>query len=216
MNGEERRKEILKFIGQSPKPVSGTELAKQFDVSRQVIVQDVALLRAQNQDILSTHRGYVLQTPEEEKFLLSKNEILARLVVCMGGRAAEEVVFDSITTGASNDIKRATETARSMVMKYGMSEKIGLIAYGNDDDEVFIGRDLAHTRGYSEEVAREIDGEISRIIRECHENAESIIRENIGVLHSCAALLLEKEKIHREEFEALFTTEKEEVAKTNE
>ena len=110
----------------------------------------------------------------------------------------------------------ATETARSMVMKYGMSEKIGLIAYGNDDDEVFIGRDLAHTRGYSEEVAREIDGEISRIIRECHENAESIIRENIGVLHSCAALLLEKEKIHREEFEALFTTEKEEVAKTNE
>lgn len=126
------------------------------------------------------------------------------------------IIFGDITTGASNDIKRATETARSMVMKYGMSEKIGLIAYGNDDDEVFIGRDLAHTRGYSEEVAREIDGEISRIIRECHENAESIIRENIGVLHSCAALLLEKEKIHREEFEALFTTEKEEVAKTNE
>ena len=121
---------------------------------------------------------------------------------------AEEIIFGDITTGASNDIKRATETARSMVMKYGMSEKIGLIAYGNDDDEVFIGRDLAHTRGYSEEVAREIDGEISRIIRECHENAESIIRENIGVLHSCAALLLEKEKIHREEFEALFYNRK--------
>ena len=103
-----------------------------------------------------------------------------------------------------------------MVMKYGMSDKIGLIAYGNDDDEVFIGRDLAHTRGYSEEVAREIDEEISRIISECHTRAENLIREHIGVLHSCAALLLEKEKVHREEFEALFTIENEEVAETNE
>ena len=160
--------------------------------------------------------GYTMPLPEKDEMFNTKNKMLEDITTLLGGRVAEEIIFGDITTGASNDIKRATETARSMVMKYGMSEKIGLIAYGNDDDEVFIGRDLAHTRGYSEEVAREIDGEISRIIRECHENAESIIRENIGVLHSCAALLLEKEKIHREEFEALFTTEKEEVAKTNE
>ena len=160
--------------------------------------------------------GYTMPLPEKDEMFNTKNKMLEDMTTLLGGRVAEEIIFGDITTGASNDIKRATETARSMVMKYGMSEKIGLIAYGNDDDEVFIGRDLAHTRGYSEEVAREIDGEISRIIRECHENAESIIRENIGVLHSCAALLLEKEKIHREEFEALFTTEKEEVAKTNE
>lgn len=160
--------------------------------------------------------GYTMPLPDNDEMFNTKNKMLEDITTLLGGRVAEEIIFGDITTGASNDIKRATETARSMVMKYGMSEKIGLIAYGNDDDEVFIGRDLAHTRGYSEEVAREIDGEISRIIRECHENAESIIRENIGVLHSCAALLLEKEKIHREEFEALFTTEKEEVAKTNE
>ena len=160
--------------------------------------------------------GYTMPLPDNDEMFNTKNKMMEDITTLLGGRVAEEIIFGDITTGASNDIKRATETARSMVMKYGMSEKIGLIAYGNDDDEVFIGRDLAHTRGYSEEVAREIDGEISRIIRECHENAESIIRENIGVLHSCAALLLEKEKIHREEFEALFTTEKEEVAKTNE
>ena len=160
--------------------------------------------------------GYTMPLPDNDEMFNTKNKMLEDITTLLGGRVAEEIIFGDITTGASNDIKRATETARSMVMKYGMSEKIGLIAYCNDDDEVFIGRDLAHTRGYSEEVAREIDGEISRIIRECHENAESIIRENIGVLHSWAALLLEKEKIHREEFEALFTTEKEEVAKTNE
>ena len=160
--------------------------------------------------------GYTMPLPDNDEMFNTKNKMLEDITTLLGGRVAEEIIFGDITTGASNDIKRATETARSMVMKYGMSEKIGLIAYGNDDDEVFIGRDLAHTRGYSEEVAREIDGEISRIIRECHENAESIIRENIGVLHSCAALLLEKEKIHREEFEALFTTEKGKVAKTNE
>ena len=160
--------------------------------------------------------GYTMPLPEKDEMFATKSRMLQDIMVSLGGRIAEEIIFGDITTGASNDIKRATETARSMVMKYGMSEKIGLIAYGNDDDEVFIGRDLAHTRGYSEEVAREIDAEISRIISECHEKAESIIREHIGVLHSCAALLLEKEKVHREEFEALFTTENEEVAETNE
>ena len=160
--------------------------------------------------------GYTMPLPEKDEMFATKSRMLQDIMVSLGGRIAEEIIFGDITTGASNDIKRATETARSMVMKYGMSEKIGLIAYGNDDDEVFIGRDLAHTRGYSEEVAREIDAEISRIISECHEKAESIIREHIGVLHSCAALLLEKEKVHREEFEALFTTENEEVAEINE
>ena len=160
--------------------------------------------------------GYTMPLPDNDEMFNTKNKMLEDITTLLGGRVAEEIIFGDITTGASNDIKRATETARSMVMKYGMSEKIGLIAYGNDDDEVFIGRDLAHTRGYSEEVAREIDAEISRIISECHEKAESIIREHISVLHSCASLLLEKEKVHREEFEALFTTENEEVAETNE
>ena len=141
--------------------------------------------------------GYTMPLPDNDEMFNTKNKMLEDITTLLGGRVAEEIIFGDITTGASNDIKRATETARSMVMKYGMSEKIGLIAYGNDDDEVFIGRDLAHTRGYSEEVAREIDAEISRIISECHEKAESIIREHIGVLHSCAALLLEKEKVLR-------------------
>ena len=152
--------------------------------------------------------GYTMPLPDNDEMFNTKNKMLEDITTLLGGRVAEEIIFGDITTGASNDIKRATETARSMVMKYGMSDKIGLIAYGNDDDEVFIGRDLAHTRGYSEEVAREIDEEISRIISECHTRAENLIREHIGVLHSCAALLLEKEKVHREEFEALFTTEK--------
>ena len=151
--------------------------------------------------------GYTMPLPEKDEMFNTKGKMLQDITVSLGGRVAEEEVFDDITTGASQDIKQATALARAMVTQYGMSERLGLINYGNDEDEVFIGRDLAHTRGYSEEVAREIDGEISRIIRECHENAESIIRENIGVLHSCAALLLEKEKVHRDEFEALFTTE---------
>ena len=125
----------------------------------------------------------------------------------LGGRIAEEIIFGDITTGASNDIKHATATARSMVMKYGMSDKLGLICYGDDDDEVFIGRDLAHTRSYSEDVAKSIDEEIRRIISECHDQAKKIILEHEDVLHKCASLLLEKEKVHRDEFEALFTTE---------
>ena len=145
--------------------------------------------------------------PEKDEMFNTKGKMLQNIMVDLGGRIAEEIIFKDVTTGASQDIKQASKLARAMVTQYGMSDRVGMIQYGSDEDEVFIGRDLAHTRGYSEEVAREIDGEISRIIRECHENAESIIRENIGVLHSCAALLLEKEKVHRDEFEALFTTE---------
>ena len=159
--------------------------------------------------------GYTMPLPDNDEMFNTKNKMLEDITTLLGGRVAEEIIFGDITTGASNDIKRATETARSMVMKYGMSDKVGLIAYGNDDDEVFIGRDLAHTRGYSEEVAREIDGEIARIIRECHERADHIIREHMDVLHGCAKLLLEKEKVHREEFEALFTSETPEVNEIN-
>jgi cell division protease FtsH len=155
--------------------------------------------------------GYTMPLPENDEMFDTKGKMLQEITTFLGGRVAEEIIFGDITTGASNDIKRATGVARSMVMKYGMSEKIGLVAYGNDDDEVFIGRDLAHTRGYSEDVAKEIDAEIHRIVQECHEKAKEIILSHMGVLHSCAALLLEKEKVHQEEFEALFTTETEAV-----
>lgn len=151
--------------------------------------------------------GYTMPLPENDEMFDTKGKMLQDITTLLGGRVAEEIIFQDITTGASNDIKRATGIARNMVMKYGMSEQIGLIAYGNDDDEVFIGRDLAHTRSYSEEVAKEIDSEIHRIIEECHERAKSIIVEYQDVLHKCAELLLEKEKVHREEFEALFTTD---------
>ena len=127
----------------------------------------------------------------------------------LGGRVAEELVFDDITTGASQDIKQATKMARDMVTRYGMSENIGLICYKDDDDEVFIGRDLAHTRSYSEEVAKEIDKEVHDIIDRCHADARKIISQHMDVLHKCAALLLEKEKIQRDEFEALFTAKNE-------
>ncbi|MDO4677767.1 MAG: ATP-dependent zinc metalloprotease FtsH [Eubacteriales bacterium] len=157
--------------------------------------------------------GYTMPLPEQDEMFNTRGKMLQDIITLLGGRVAEEIIFGDITTGASNDIKRATQTARSMVMKYGMSDKIGLISYGDDEDEVFIGRDLAHTRGYSEEVAKEIDGEIHRIIEECHARAKEIILEHHDVLHSCAALLLEKEKVHREEFEALFTTEKETIEK---
>ncbi len=122
----------------------------------------------------------------------------------LGGRVAEELIFDDITTGASQDIKQATGIAKAMVTKYGMSENVGLINYDNDDDEVFIGRDLAHTRGYGESVASVIDTEIKRIIDECYQKARGLLKDYEQVLHNCASLLLEKEKINREEFEALF------------
>ena len=155
--------------------------------------------------------GYTMPLPENDEMFNTKGKMTQEIVTLLGGRVAEEIIFGDITTGASNDLERATGIARSMVMKYGMSDKVGLVVYGDDDNEVFIGRDLAHTRGYSEEVAKEIDSEIHRIIQDCHTRAKEIILENLQVLHSCAALLIEKEKVHREEFEALFTMEKQEV-----
>ena len=151
--------------------------------------------------------GYTMPLPDNDEMFNTKGKMLQDIMTLLGGRIAEEIIFGDITTGASNDIKRATATARSMVMKYGMSDKLGLICYGDDDDEVFIGRDLAHTRSYSEDVAKSIDEEIRRIISECHDQAKKIILEHEDVLHKCASLLLEKEKVHRDESEALFTTE---------
>ena len=152
--------------------------------------------------------GYTMPLPENDEIFNTKGKMLQDITTLLGGRVAEELIFGDITTGASNDIKQATSEARAMVTKYGMSDKIGLISYGDDDDEVFIGRDLAHTRGYSEDVAKAIDSEIHSIIEECHDNAKKIISEHMEVLHGCAKLLLEKEKVHRDEFEALFTMEK--------
>ena len=151
--------------------------------------------------------GYTMPLPDNDEMFNTKGKMLQDIMTLLGGRIAEEIIFGDITTGASNDIKRATATARSMVMKYGMSDRLGLICYGDDDDEVFIGRDLAHTRSYSEDIAKAIDEEIRRIIGECHDQAKKIILEHEDVLHKCAKLLLEKEKVHRDEFEALFTTE---------
>lgn len=148
--------------------------------------------------------GYTMPLPERDDIFNTKGKMLQDIVVSLGGRVAEELVFDDITTGASQDIKQATQMAKAMVTKYGMSENIGLICYDNEDDEVFIGRDLAHTRGYGESVATTIDQEIKRIIDECYERARELIAENREVLDSCAKLLLEKEKIGQKEFEALF------------
>lgn len=152
--------------------------------------------------------GYTMPLPERDDMFNTRGKILQDITVALGGRVAEEEVLDDITTGASQDIKQATSLAKSMVTKFGMSEAVGLVNYDNDSDEVFIGRDLAHTsRGYGENVATTIDREVKRIIDECYERARSIIREYDGVLHACAELLLEKEKISREEFEALFAEE---------
>ena len=148
--------------------------------------------------------GYTMPLPEKDEMFNTKGKMLQDIIVSLGGRVAEELVFDDITTGASQDIKQATQMAKAMVTKYGMSENIGLICYDNDDDEVFIGRDLAHTRAYGEGVATAIDQEIKRIIDECYDKARTIIMENRSVLDACANLLLEKEKISQQEFEALF------------
>jgi len=149
--------------------------------------------------------GYTMPLPERDEMFNTRGKMLQDITVALGGRVAEEQIFDDITTGASQDIKDATAKAKAMVTKFGMSEKLGLINYDNDSDEVFIGRDLAHaSRGYGEEVAGKIDAEVKRIIDECYLKAKKIIKEYDGVLHACAELLLQKEKITREEFEALF------------
>ncbi|WP_412694065.1 ATP-dependent zinc metalloprotease FtsH [Clostridium sp. AF21-20LB] len=148
--------------------------------------------------------GYTMPLPEQDELHMTKGRMLQNIMVSLGGRIAEEIIFDDITTGASQDIKQATSMARAMVTEYGMSEKLGMINYGGDNNEVFIGRDLAHTRTYSEEVASEIDSEVKRIINECYAKAKQIILDHEDVLHSCCALLMEKEKIGQAEFEALF------------
>ncbi len=150
--------------------------------------------------------GYTMPLPEKDEMFVTKGQMLQDIMVSLGGRIAEELIFKDITTGASSDIKKATRAARDMVTKYGMSENIGVINYNNDDDEVFIGRDLAHAKSHSELVAGEIDKEVKGIIDDCYAKAKDIIVEHMDVLHSCAELLLEKEKIGRQEFEALFDT----------
>ncbi len=149
--------------------------------------------------------GYTMPLPEKDEMFNTRGRMLQEITVSLGGRVAEELIFDDITTGASQDIKQATSLAKSMVTKFGMSEELGLINYDHDNEEVFVGRDFAHTsRGYGEEVAGKIDREVKRIIDECYAKAKGIIQEHNGVLEACAKLLLEKEKITSEEFEALF------------
>lgn len=148
--------------------------------------------------------GYTMPLPEKDEMFYTKGRMLQDITVSLGGRVAEELIFDDITTGASQDIKSATRTARAMVTQYGMSDAVGLINYDGDGDEVFIGRDLAHTKSYGENIASVIDQEVKRIVDECHMRARQIITDNRDVLERCANLLLEKEKIGREEFEALF------------
>ena len=148
--------------------------------------------------------GYTMPLPEKDEMFMTKGRMLQDIKVSLGGRIAEEIIFDDITTGASSDIKKATQTARKMVTRYGMSDNIGVINYDNDGDEVFIGRDLAHAKSHSEYITGEIDKEVKAIIDECYKDAKRIILEHESILHSCAELLLEKEKITREEFETLF------------
>ena len=148
--------------------------------------------------------GYTMPLPEKDEMFATKSRMLQDIMVSLGGRIAEEIIFGDITTGASSDIKKATKTARRMVTRYGMSDNIGVICYDDDDDEVFIGKDLAHAKAHSEEISGEIDKEVKHIIDDCYTKAKDIILQHEDVLHSCAQLLLEKEKINRDEFEALF------------
>ena len=148
--------------------------------------------------------GYTMPLPEKDEMFMTKGRMLQDIKVSLGGRIAEEIIFDDITTGASSDIKKATQTARKMVTRYGMSDNIGVINYDDDGDEVFIGRDLAHAKSHSEYINGEIDKEVKAIIDECYQDAKRIILEHRNVLDACAELLLEKEKINKEEFEALF------------
>ena len=148
--------------------------------------------------------GYTMPLPDKDEMFLTKGQMLQEIMVSLGGRIAEQIIFQDITTGASSDIKKATKVARRMVTRFGMSDNIGVICYDDDDDEVFIGRDLAHAKGHSEAVSGEIDREVKAIIDECYAKAKEIILAREDVLHGCAKLLLEKERIGREEFEALF------------
>ena len=148
--------------------------------------------------------GYTMPLPENDDMFITKGKMLQDIMVSLGGRIAEEIIFGDITTGASSDIKKATKAARDMVTRYGMSENIGVINYNSDDDEVFIGRDLAHAKSHSELISGEIDREVKKIIDDCYSKAKAIILEHMEVLHNCAQELLKKEKIGREEFEVLF------------
>lgn len=159
--------------------------------------------------------GYTMPLPGDDEMFNTKGKMLQDIMVSLGGRIAEEIIFKDVTTGASQDIKHATKIARAMVTQYGMSDRIGMIDYGTDDDEVFIGRDLAHTRSYGEGVATEIDEEVKRIIDECYQKAKEIILEYRDVLDSSSALLIEREKIGQEEFEALFENRKVNLSKEN-
>ena len=150
--------------------------------------------------------GYTMPLPEKDEMFNTKGRMLQDIIVSLGGRVAEEIVFDDVTTGASQDIKTATAVATNMVTKYGFSEQIGMINY-DDDDEVFIGRDFGHTRGYSESVAKTIDEEVKKIIDDCYSKARDILQKNRDILENCAALLIERERISRTEFEALFEAE---------
>ena len=151
--------------------------------------------------------GYTMPLPERDDMFMTKGRMLQDIMVSLGGRIAEEIIFDDVTTGAMSDIKKATKVARRMVTRYGMSQNIGIINYDDDDDEVFIGRDLAHAKSHSEEVSGQIDREVKAIIDDCYQKAKTIILEQSSILHKCAQLLLEKEKIGRDEFEALFDKE---------
>lgn len=148
--------------------------------------------------------GYTMPLPEKDEMFITKGQLLQDIMVSLGGRIAEEIIFGDITTGASSDIKKATSAARDMVTRYGMSENIGVINYNSDDDEVFIGRDLAHAKNHSELISGEIDREVKAIIDDCYKKAKDIILAHMDILHHCAELLIVKEKIGREEFEALF------------
>lgn len=148
--------------------------------------------------------GYTMPLPENDEMFNTRGKMLQNIIVALGGRVAEEIIFDDVTTGASQDIKQATEIARAMVTKYGMSKRIGLINYDDNDGEVFIGRDLAHTRSYGETIATTIDEEVKRIIDECYTKARHLIEDHMDVLHKCAEVLIQKEKIGTDEFEAMF------------
>ena len=160
--------------------------------------------------------GYTMPQPENDEMFNTRGKMLQRITVALGGRVAEEIVFDDITTGASQDIKQATAIARAMVTKYGMSSRLGLVSYGNDSDEVFIGRDWGHIKNYSESVAADIDAEVRRIIEDCHKKAKEIIGQHTFVLEKCAKELITKEKLNRDEFEAIFAMEETQRGKTEE